>query len=265
MISSLSRLVACLFFSVSLNSFGAITTISWSGALEEVVVDTGGGLYSGNVSGSQYSGFFRVSDDAQPLSIRDDGGVWYASNYGPNGSPGNTSSISNNDNTAMEMFGGAGPALLISDDRDCSTWVLFDPLWGCGAYSNVFNTSVEPGSPIDSWWLDSWQGQCEQDGADRMCSFFAIEFSSVGGDLFTDTSYQALPPFELDTTNPEYAATFWIYEANISPDNDWEFIHGAWGYLDNITVSQVPIPTTAWLFGSALAALLVVRRKNKSN
>ena len=265
MISSLSRLVASLFFSVSLNSFGAITTISWSGALEEVVVDTGGGLYSGNVSGSQYSGFFRVSDDAQPLSIRDDGGVWYASNYGPNGSPGNTSSISNNDNTAMEMFGGAGPALLISDDRDCSTWVLFDPLWGCGAYSNVFNTSVEPGSPIDSWWLDSWQGQCEQDGADRMCSFFAIEFSSVGGDLFTDTSYQALPPFELDTTNPEYAATFWIYEANISPDNDWEFIHGAWGYLDNITVSQVPIPTTAWLFGSALAALLVVRRKNKSN
>ena len=32
---------------------------------------------------------------------------------------------------------------------------------------------------------------------------------------------------------------------------------------DSLQFNQVPIPTTAWLFGSALAGLLVARRKNK--
>ena len=65
------------------------------------------------------------------------------------------------------------------------------------------------------------------------------------------------------TTNQVYAWGFNTIEGLTSGPN-YNLSLYAWVVHDgDIGAAVVPIPTTAWLFGSALAGLLVARRKNK--
>ena len=71
-------------------------------------------------------------------------------------------------------------------------------------------------------------------------------YDNNGNELREIMSYIEYLPIQRDTADIKY-----IIAAGWSGHSD----------LDNFQFNQVPIPTTGWLFGSALAALLVVRRK----
>ena len=238
----LLRLTACLCIFVSSTSFGVTTTINWSGTLTQVIVDVGG-TYSGDAAGQRYTGTFEYSDVQESFDLTS--GVYYM----------HQSSPSTLTNSTIERSSSSSE-IAVYDDWDCSTSSR-PVLWGCGSYSNVFDKPIAEGSQLDSWWLDSAVSQ------DGLVLRYAIDFASADSAFLSDASYQDTPPFGIDENNPDWATVFWVVETGINN----ELVYGAWGHIDQLTITQDPPTGTPAVItgllnaniekgGSALGSLL---------
>ena len=240
--SNLLRLVACLCIFVSSTSLGVTTTINWSGTLAQVIVDVGG-TYSGDAAGQRYTGIFEYGDVQESFDLTS--GVYYM----------HQSSLSTLTNSTIERSSSSSE-IAVYDGWECSTSSR-PVLWGCESYSNVFDKPVAEVSQLDSWWLDSGVGQ------DGSVLRYAIDFASTDSAFLSDASYQAIPPFGIDENNPDLTAVFWVVETDINN----ELVYGAWGYIDQLTITQDPPTGTPAVItgllnaniekgGSALGSLL---------
>ena len=244
---SLLRVVACLSLCVSLNVSAGYKIVNWAGQLEEVVV-----LNTNQPIGEYYSGSFAYDDDIKTVSDQpESNGAWYDFQSAES----TLNDLSNNRQLTSQYAGiGSYNGWTCGQPSNES----FDTLWGCDTYSNIYGSVLENDTQIDSWWLESYF----YEPGNQASLVSAIDFSSADISLLSGTSYLSAPPFEITNSNPNLASVFWIYEAdwNSTPTN---LIYGGWGYLDEFTISEVPLPAGIYLFLSGLLSLGVARlRKN---
>ena len=233
---SILRVVACLFLIISLSSNATTIVLEWSGILEEIVMDSGSSIFSDVNIGETFSGTF----------------TYDSMNYNPMSGDASFS--------GYELFGGGSSfngfnyssiSLGISNNRACDSWV--DP-FNCNTYSNILNSTVTSGSSLDHWYLESILHSSTSSD-----SFFYIEYVSNSESIISDNSFQALPPFDLIESNENKRAIFWLASLSYSSSEE---NFGAWGYLDQVSVSEVPLPAGIYLFLSGLVGLGLMRGRN---
>jgi hypothetical protein len=244
----LLRLSACLFLCVSLNSFAGYVTVDWSGHLENIVV---GDTVNHPVlsEGGQYSGTVVYSDE-HITAVQDQyfNGAIYTFNSSQ------ASLDADNGNMYFDNISDS-PTLGIYNGITCgSSGQSWDELWSCDTFGEILNNNVPSGSQFDAWLLQAEFGDAD----------FMIEFASTDDSVLTENVFLNEPPFGI-VNDDEYLAVFWIFNFDYDVDSFLPQInYGGWGYLDEITITQVPLPAGITLFLSGLVGLGLMRgRRSK--
>lgn len=220
-------------------SVAMTTEITWSGSLDSVVVDIGG-TYSGNTVGQQYAGSYQYGGVQSSYVLANGGQVFNHMDTNSMITDGGIERISNN--VSIDVY----------DGWSCGTSSEpFTALWSCGTYSNIFNEPIAEGTQLDDWWLYSTTYE------NNLTLGYSIDFISKDSELFSDSSYRDEPPFQIGENTEDFIAVFWLYEWDATTN---QLVYGAWGTLDSIAISQIPIPATAWLFFSAISTLGVFNK-----
>ena len=241
----LLRLVACLFLCVSLNSFAGYVTIDWSGHLESVVV---GDAVSHPVlsEGAEYSGTVVYSDEdiIETPDTYYNGSVYtfYSSQSSLDAHNGNEQFENSSYDSTLGIYNGITCG---------SSGLSWEALWSCDTFGDILNKNIPSGSQFDAWILQAGFDDAE----------FMVEFASTDDSVLSDNSFLTEPPFGI-VNNDEDLAVFWIYKFGHDTDSFLPtIIYGGWGYLDEITISQVPLPAGIYLFLSGLVGLGLMRNK----
>ena len=91
---------------------------------------------------------------------------------------------------------------------------------------------------------------------------FMVEFASTDDSVLSDNNFLDEPPFGI-VNSDEYLAVFWVFKFDYDTDPLLPSInYGGWGYLDEITITQVPLPAGIYLFLSGLAGLGLIKKKS---
>lgn len=227
-----------------LQALAVTTDIQWSGAVSEVVVDTAG-TYSGSSVGSIFSGSFRYGDVLSQTDYGLSNEFYYMLDF-------DVANVSSGGLTRSGSF----LELDVFSDFVCGSYTASPTanLFSCETHSNIAGAQVSEGSLLDGWFLYSAFSE------NNTSLLFAIDFISRDPGLYSDLDFRELPPFGLDTSDPDFSAVFWVYEIDNIQN---ELIYGAWGSIDSLSISQIPLPAGVWLFASAMAGLMGFRTKRK--
>jgi len=230
----LLRLVACLFLCVSLNSFGASTSMTLQ--LMSVEDTSFYMLYTDEECSGSYilstNGNGCISSSYTDSSSQNQFGN-FDFHYGHNGSY-----IENNDDLEWQPSSGQ-----LSQTH--SLQLNFEALFSTGLdLSNSF--------PYDFMFLDDfsfsgldWEGQHEL--IINIDNDFILDFSAF--EEVVDNGWS------VDRTTISYDGSSIIVSLMHLEFDDWQ------EQIYRFHPSPIPLPAAAWLFGSALAGLLVARRK----
>ena len=233
------RRVFCVTLMLLFGSAQATPLVySWSGTLQTVFEDTGTTTFSGTSPGANFSGTFTydstpgtiVTDDMQTCDVSLCEWEWSgAANVGTlNALPAPISGvflIQENDNDVTEN----------PDDL--------------GLINSILDPDIMADTPFDLWELSS--DLISPDGV----LFVGVTYISTDTTTITDASvFDSVPPFGTIPAAGQ-AVAFAIQEETTSGS----FL--ALGVVTSSSVTPVPVPAAAWLFGSALGLLAWARRR----
>lgn len=229
----------CVF--ASSNTIALTTQIDWIGTVSGVIADEGG-RYSGNTVGQQYSGIFQTGAVVSQTDYGLPNQLYYLLESG-------AATITDGAVEQASQF----IELDIYNDLPCNTSVgPIESLFSCNTYSDIAGSTVAEGSLQDGWFM--YAGNFEIDT--RL--LFAIDFISRDTNLYSDLSFREFPPFGINNANADYSAVFWVYEIDNLTE---ELIYGAWGSIDSLSITSIPIPASVWLFASAVGGLISFKRR----
>lgn len=206
-------------------------TINFTGTLEFILIDNGSSIYSGLSVGETFSGSFTYGNNVSDASEVDISGPTLT-NYIFTGPPFDGFITNGSITTTAENARiGIEDNDTIDDDA-----AIINSLYGAG--------STTASAIADRWSVDT-------DINDNQG--FGIALFSLDTSLYSSTDFQVFPP---TLANSDFAY-FALGEDNSLGDN----IYGAVGRLSSISV--VPIPAAAWLFGTALIGFVGMSRRRK--
>jgi len=128
-----------------------------------------------------------------------------------------------------------------------------------------FFTQIYSGDQLEQLWVDPDPLQIAEYNKGYIITGPSYQTEFIGGSGSDHVGMRAYDPNPLEPNNPYAIGGLWeFYEyANTETEQNLYFADVSLTEISNVEPSLIPIPTTAWLFGSALAGLLVARRKNK--
>ncbi|MDB4806701.1 VPLPA-CTERM sorting domain-containing protein [Pseudomonadales bacterium] len=246
----LLRLVACLFLSVSLNSFGA--------------------LHVRDLDGDWSNGHEGVYDDVLDITWLADANLSASLPLGTEG--------------YLQGENYADTWIINFASHNGSGYYGFNG-WRLPAYHNPDYPGHDHHNPTASWTFNgSTPISYNYYNTDSELGYmFYVNFGNIGavdaaGNLQNSTPHAEIYDSAEGLFNPSGEAQYWTgtdlssgsrrlafyfdggYQAAIGPTSS----AGIWPVHDgDIGLAPVPLPAGIWLFGSALAGLLVARRKHK--
>ena len=236
--ANLFRLVACLFLCVSLNSFGAIYKISFSGEVSEIFeylgtisTETKGNynFHSGRYfNGQSFNGFFIV-DDSTPAGCCE------------------------LENPNKDIYSSVVSRLLniggyIYSDFD---YISTSQVWNSSGNIDLFhltgNTYVtpfvmDPNADLSSISLNLY----DHDQSVFSSTSFSDAISILNNNTLAEFEYRGLT----------------LMHFSSGPDINNQYLRVD-GYINTISISEVPLPAGIYLFLSGLVGLGAVRLRKK--
>ena len=239
-----SRLFAAICASITFVSLSAnAATVAFTGSLSVIDVDNGAAIYSGASVGDGFSGSYTygnsASDAAEIITFP------YGTDYNFVGA-------------SYDGFLSDGTTV-IGDSDSVDIYIGNDePLDAnmAALIGELLGTTIPEGTAVDVWGADSTSAGAYYDNFNQIVNgvSFVTAFVSFDTSLFSDSSFQVMPP---EVSNVDLA--FFFFE---EADESGNTIFSAAGVLDAATM--VPIPATIWLFGSGFIGLIgVARRKTR--
>ncbi len=227
-------IAACAFVSAPA---GAANT-AFLGPLEIVFEDTGTGLFAGAQAGDPFFGQFTFGDtaaEAFETTLEPTEAGWeflsqsVSLSNGVNAVSGSESFVTIQDNFALD------------EDE-------------AGLVSLLLGTIVAEGTLADSYAVSGLEAGAFEAGDDEELVFngilFEVIYLSLDTSLINGLAYDPTPP-GLDEVD---AAIYTIIEG----DSEGNVVFQALGLVET---TVIPIPAAAWLFGSALGLLGLLRRR----
>ena len=231
-----------LFTAMGFVSLAHGATVTYSGTLSIIDVDTGTGTYAGATVGDSFSGSFIYGDSAsEAASILP---------FPPDSNDYNFVGLPYNGfiSDGMTVMGNSeGADIYIANDEPLDA--------DEAALINSLGLEVLEGTVVDMWSADSLSAGAYYDNFYNLMdgASFGIALISLDTNLYTDSTFKVRPPALADVD----LAFFFIEEV----DEFGDPVFSGYGILDS--VSFVPIPAAVWLFGSGLIGLIGIARRKK--
>ena len=205
---------------------------NWSGSVIEVFVDEGTTDFSGTGIGAPFSGFFIYDDqpgDPDPAcDIEFCEWFYTGAPYG----------------AEVNGFSNSGSSLLIENDQDLSENPDDLPL-----INELIDPDIDENTPFDIWELSS---EIQPPG-----DLFEIVVTWITTDTSTMSDASMFDPMRPFDATPTAGRGIGFFITQITDT-------GSFAAFGRVTSTEiVPIPASAWLFGSALGFLAWIRRRQQ--
>jgi len=134
---------------------------------------------------------------------------------------------------------------------------------GCGS----FFTSIYSGDQLEQLWIDPDPLQIAEYNMGFIITGPSYQTEFIGGSGSDHVGMRAYDSNPLEPNNPYSIGGVWeFYEyANTETEQNLYFADMVLTEISYVEPSAIPIPATAWMFGSALLGFVAIKRKANLN